>query len=122
MTKALLLLLFFTSCTTPRPWTRGEVALGIASTIAAAWDARTTTEMLDRGGRELSPLMDEHPSDDRVWLTIGAGQIVTLAVAHWIPTITLPVFGVCELRVPILIGKTALNAGFAWHNTTQVER
>jgi len=123
VTKAILLLvLMLTSCTTPRPWTQGEVALGIASTIAAAWDAHSTTEMIDRGGRELSPLMDAHPSDDRVWWTIGAGQVVTLAVAHWIPTITLPVFGECELRKTVLVGKTVLNGSLAWHNVTQVGR
>lgn len=112
-----IILILLAGCSTPRPWTRGELVLAGMSVAAAAWETIETERFLERPNTyEMNPLLGRHPSDGRLFATAIASEAVFLAIVHRWPTITLPVFGECEFRVPLLIGKTALNTGLAIHN------
>jgi len=100
----------------PRKWHSEEVILATLSTGAAAWNYSETEKALDRGAHEMNPLYGEHPSDTKLAVCFGITQAATLALAHYLPTVTLPLFGECELRIPLLLGKTALNTGLALHD------
>lgn len=102
-------LLLSTSCVTmnPRPWTRTEkVALGL-SVLATAADAYTTMEILDKpGGYEKNPLLGRHPSDEKVVVFLGLGEVLTAVVAHFCP----------DWRLGILGLKTGVSGHAAWRN------
>lgn len=98
-------------CCCPRPWTAAEVGVAAGSTITAAADAYTTKRVcVDGGYDEYTPYLRANPP-----LLIGVSHILCLGLAHYVPEIT--VWGMrFEVRNTLLIGKGALNAGWAVHN------
>jgi hypothetical protein len=100
-----------------RPWSKAEVGLAVVSTAAAGWNYHESAGMLDRGCYEMNPVYGRHPSDGELLGGMAATQVLTLAIAHWYPVIDLPIFGECEFRAPLLVGKTVVNAGLAIHDS-----
>ena len=106
----LILILTLTACAhNPRPWRTTEKTLLVASTLAAAADYYTSERIMDRGGRELNPLIGEHPSDAKLGFYMLGTQTLTVIISHYIPCLRKPLLGV----------KTAVNAGFAIRNDRQ---
>ena len=100
----LLCLIFLSSCS----WSKGEIAWGIASTLATGADTYTTTRFLDNPDNyEMNPMLGKHPSDTEVITYMVTSQLLVLMVAHIFP----------EWRTWILGSKTAVNTGFAINNT-----
>jgi len=80
------------------------------SIAASAADAYTTTRFLDnKNNRELNPIMGQHPSDARVYITQAISQVLFTLVLHYF----LP-----DYRATALWGKTVFNGGLAVHNST----
>jgi len=100
---ALIFIVLLTGCS----WSRGDIAWGVASTIATAADGYTTSQFLDNpANRELNPILGEHPSDGKIFMVLATSQIIMLTIVHFFP----------EMRPYILPGKTVLNTGLAIHN------
>lgn len=103
-------LLLLIGCATPRPWTKGEkimLGLSVAATVA---DCYTTERFLDKGYAEMNPFIGRHPKDPELIAKISLAHILFLVFAHYNP----------DLRMPLLLGQTTINFGFALHNS-QVE-
>jgi len=94
------------------PWTNGDKALLAASVLAVAADAYTTKRMLNNPDNyEVNPIMGKHPSDTKIYITLGAFHALVVAVAHyWKP-----------VRKPILAVKTGINTGCAIHNKKNLD-
>ena len=106
----LLLILTLTACAhNPRPWTPAEKALLVTSTLAAAADYYTSERIMDRGGRELNPIIGEYPSDAKLGFYMLGTQTLTVIISHYISC----------LRKPLLGFKTVVNTGFAIRNDRQ---
>jgi hypothetical protein len=102
----------------PRPWTRGEILAAGISTGASLYNMYESERMLDRlNTHEMFPHLGEHPSDTRLIGTMLTTQLATLAVAHYFPVVRLPIFGDCEIRVPLLLGKAGFNFGLAMRDS-----
>jgi hypothetical protein len=111
-----LVLLLLVSCTVKqRSWTGTDYALAGLSCAASTANYAATEAMLDRGGHEANPMYGDRPSDTELAIGFGLTQLATLAVAHYFPVIEIA-GDEYELRVPILIGKSALNTGLAIHD------
>lgn len=112
MEKILLLitLLILTSCaTTPRPWTRTEKLMLVASCIAAGADAYTTIEGINNGCSETNVFISGQPSTGIVIAFTGILQVGFILKAHYWP----------DLRKWILGSKTFVNTGCAIRNANQ---
>jgi len=84
----LIILLLFTGCVTPQPWTiRNKVMAGVLITGTAA-DMVSTSYALSNGARELNPLLGEHPNDATLALFGLASTGVILLVSHYLLTPT----------------------------------
>ena len=60
------------ACAAPRPWTKGEKAVLIWSTLATAADAYTTTQALNNPNNcEMNPILGKYPSDGKVIAVAG---------------------------------------------------
>ena len=89
-------------------WSKSDIAWGVASTLATGADFYTTSEFLENPNNyELNPILGKHPSSSEVFMVLATGQVITLTLAHFFP----------KLRPYLLGGKTAINTGFAIHNT-----
>ena len=101
----IILCLFLTSCS----WSKTDIIFGMASTLATGADTYTTERLLNNpDNHENNPMMNKHPSDTELVTYMLSAQLLTLIVAHIFP----------EWRTWILGSKTAVNTGFAIHNTT----
>ena len=103
MKYCLMLMLLLQGCA----WSKQDKLLGVASCIAAAGDAYTTTMALDNPNNwEINPILGEHPSDTEVIIYMVTSQGIALLVAHIFP----------KLRPWILGGKTVVNLGGTINN------
>lgn len=96
-------------CGTPRPWTKGEKAMFLASCLATGLDTYTTIEGLNNGCSELSVFVGKNPSNTTVIIFSGVIQLGFGVVAHYFP----------DFRLWGLGGKTIANTGAAVWNSTQ---
>jgi hypothetical protein len=123
---AITLLLVTASCASPssqRPWTGGEQVAAILFTGAAVWNLCETERLLDNPNSvELNPIYGERPSDARLIGSFAVSHALALTIGHYIPTITMPLFGQCELRKSIVYGKGLLNTGLAIHDRVERKR
>lgn len=88
-------------------WSKVDIGLGIASTVATAADFYTTSEFLDNpNNHETNPILGEHPSNSEIFMVLATGQIAALILAYFCP----------KLRPYILGAKTTINAGWAVSN------
>ena len=110
-----VLMIYLVGCggKTSRKWSKGEIVVASVGTGLAVWNCVESEKMLDRGGRELSPLMGEYPSDLRLVGTMALTHLVMLGIGHRWPTVELPVVGECELRMSLIVGKGVVNGGLA---------
>jgi hypothetical protein len=118
LTLMVIVALLFSSCAHipdgikpdlhPRPWTKEEKILLAVSIVAAGADYYTTERCLDRGHREMNPLIGKHPTDTELTLKASAGYFMFLLIAHYCP----------KLRPYLLGGQAFVNACFAAHNST----
>ena len=99
--------LVFSSCATPRPWTKGEKISAYYFCVAHFADAYTTNQMLDNGYHENNPVLGEYPSDSKVTIYFSLTGAAALVLGHFWP----------ELRKPLFIGYGTLNAGCAIYNS-----
>ena len=91
----------------PRPWDRTEKVMLVLSVAAVGADCYTTERFLEKGYRELNPLIGEHPTDTELVVRGGALYGVFLLIAHYIP----------GLRKILLMGQTTRNTGAAIGNS-----
>lgn len=99
-----------------RPWSRGELALAGASTLAAGWNYYESERMLDRAGtHEWNPAFGERPSDLKLGICMGLTQLTALAIAHWFPVVEIA-GDEYELRVPLVFTKGMVNGALALHD------
>jgi len=92
------------------PWTKTDLALALASTVAAAADAYTTTRFLNNSHNyEMNPAMGQRPTDTQVIATMAAFQAVVLGASYFMPK---------EWRRILLGSKTIANTTLTIHNTT----
>jgi len=99
--------LIFTSCASPRPWTKQEKTAAVFNVCGIMADAYTTEQMLDNGHRELNPTLSERPSDSQLAIYFPLTAFITLGVAHYWP----------KLRKHILFGYGGISFGAAIHNS-----
>ncbi len=90
-----------------KPWTKGEKILLVASVLAAGADYYTTERALDRGNREMNPLIGEHPTDTQLFLKGGGGYAGLIVITHYSG----------KWRPVFLGGLIVLNIGCAIHNS-----
>ena len=102
-----IIIFLFTSCATPRPWTKGEKISACYFCVAHFADAYTTEAFLNNPNlRERNPILDEHPSDGKLIVYFSLTGAAALLLAHFWP----------ELRKPLFLSYGTLNAGLAIHN------
>ena len=104
----LFITLLFTSCASPRPWTKQEKIAAGFFLLAHSADAITTSQLTDNGNYEINPILGKHPSDTKVGVYFSLTAIGALIVSHFNP----------DLRKPLLYGYGTLNTGLAIHNYT----
>ena len=102
----LFIALLFTSCASPRPWTKQEKIAAGFFLLAHSADAITTSQLTDNGNYEINPILGKHPSDTKISVYFSLTAIGALIVSHFNP----------DFRKPLLYGYGALNAGLAIHN------
>ena len=89
-------------------WSKSDIAWGVASTLATGADIYTTSEMLDNPNNcETNIILGKHPSNSEIVIVLATGQVIALTIAHFFP----------KLRPYLLGAKTALNGGWAIHNS-----
>jgi len=108
MKYILIMIIFLSGCA----WSKVDIGWGIASTVATAGDAYSTTQALKNPDNYegYSLIMSKHPSNSEVYLFMGISQIATLIVAHLVPS----------WRPWLLGGKTVINTG-CWINNERLE-
>ena len=104
---ALLLLQGCTHLPKPRPWTKTEKMILVASVAAAAADYYTTERSLDRGYGEMNPVIGKYPTDTELTIKGWGCYGLFLILAHYWP----------KMRKPLLCIQTGANAAFAVHNS-----
>ena len=104
----LFIALLFTSCASPRPWTKQEKVAAGFFLLAHSADAITTSQLTDHGNYETNPILGKHPSDTKVGVYFSLTAIGALVVSHFNP----------DFRKPLLYSYGALNTGLAIHNYT----
>ena len=113
-------LLSLCSCVTanPKPWTNGEKAVLVWSTLAAGADAYTTCRYNDNPNNyEMNPLLGRHPSDQKVIVFLSISQFLSVAFSHWFSEIELPLIGKVNTRYGLLGTKATLNTYFTIRNS-----
>jgi len=101
-----LVVLFSTSCASPRPWTKEEKTAAGIFALGHLMDVYTTGQMLDKGYHEKNPVLKEHPSNKKVTAYFSITGTVVLALSHFFPS----------LRRPFLLGCGSLGLSLAVHN------
>ena len=108
----IILLITLTGCVTPRPWTKAEKAMLIASCLATATDVFTTDRAINNGCEEIGvpkTLLGKHPTIGRLIAFGSITQATAIVVAHYWP----------DFRLWGLGFKTVANSGAAVWNSTQ---
>ena len=91
----------------PRPWTKDEKVMLTLSIGAVVADYYTTERMLDRGYKEMNPLMGKYPTDTELTIKTGALYGAFLLIAHYWP----------QMRRFFLFSQTTAQTGFALQNS-----
>jgi len=103
----LFIALLFTSCASPRPWTKQEKIAAGFFLLAHSANAFTTSRINNNNSRErFDFILDEHPSDKEVIIYFSVTGGLALGLAHYFP----------KLRTPLLYGYGSVNAFFALHD------
>jgi len=104
----LSLLFLLCSCAhSPRPWTKEEKLLLIASLFAVSADIYTTEKGLDTGNvYEQNPYIGKYPTDTQLLIKSGIAYTGILIGAHYLP----------HLRAKILGFQITVNGVCAIHN------
>ena len=114
----LIFLILFSSCTTLDKdhvkWSKWDKACGAYYLGGHGFDMVSTEEMLDRGHRELNPILGEHPSDTEVAVYGVATTLLVLVIADQAGKIEK---GGKWLRKAILLIGGSLGIYFGVHNT-----
>jgi len=92
----------------PRPWTKEEKILLIASIFAVSADIYTTERNHDNGNifEERNPFIGKHPTDSQLLIKGGLAYTGVLIGAHYLPS----------LRTKILGFQISINGVLAIHN------
>jgi hypothetical protein len=85
---ALLLLLISMRAYGADKWDKVDLALGATAIISMGMDWRQTKEIASRPDlhREKNQLLGSHPSNNDVDAYFAAAAVITLAVAHFLPS------------------------------------
>jgi len=103
----LIIILLFTACASPRPWTKPEKVAAGYFILGHSADALSTEKMLDNPNNyETNPILGEHPSDAEVITYFSLTAIAALTISHFYP----------KLRFPLLSIFGTTGFGYAIHN------
>ncbi|MBU0977282.1 MAG: hypothetical protein KKD18_02605 [Nanoarchaeota archaeon] len=108
----ILLLIALTGCVTPRPWTKAEKAMLIASCLATAADVFATDRAINNGCEEIGvpkTLLGKRPNTGKLIAFGGITQLGFCVIAHYWP----------DFRLWGLGFKTVANGAAAVSNSTQ---
>lgn len=102
----------------PRPWTNDEKIMLAWSSAASVADMYTTISALRNPYNwEVNPVLGRRPNPLAVITTLLVTQIITATIAHFVPDLTLPLFGKVNMRQQLLYTKASINTSNACWNT-----
>jgi len=102
----------------PRPWTGDEKIMLGWSIAAMVGDMGTTIGFLGNTDNwEVNPVLGRRPEPLAVITTLLFTQIITTTIAHFVPEITLPLFGKVNFRLQLLYTKASINTSNTCWNT-----
>jgi hypothetical protein len=78
------IVLLFSGCSTPQPWTTKNKAFAGVMLAGTAADLASTSYALSNGARELNPLYGSHPSDSTLAISGVVAAGLCLAIAHFL--------------------------------------
>lgn len=110
----LIIILLFTGCASPRPWTKQERIAAGYFLLAHSADAFTTRQLLtvNKENYEINPIMDKHPSDTEIGIYFSLTALTALGLSHFHP----------EFRKPLLVGYGSLNSFCVIHNYNLIKQ
>ena len=101
-----------------RQWTPDDKSMLAWGALGVAADIYTTTQFLNNPNNyETNPLLGRHPKPLTVVSYIVTEYLISVAIAHFCPDLTLPIIGKVNMRHQILYNRASQYTANACWNT-----